>query len=187
MTVALTWVVGAALLCSPLVAAEGLKVGNREDALKSAGLIAGDLMDLYSGDDSSGVPGLLPEPYYWYQGGLFMSSFIDYWRWSGDSKFNDAVSEGMLFQVGEDKNFMPVNQTRTMGNDEQCVWALSAMLAAEYDFPKPSGDRPQWLELAKNVFNDQVLRIDDKACDGGLRWQVFSFNNGYNYKNSMLL
>ncbi len=59
------------------------------------------------------------------------------------------------------------------------------MRAAEFQFPKPSTSSPSWLDLAINVFNDQVLRWDTKTCEGGLRWQLYSFNAGYDYKNAM--
>ena len=59
------------------------------------------------------------------------------------------------------------------------------MRAAELRFPKPSTSSPSWLDLAVNVFNDQVLRWDTTDCGGGLRWQIFTFNEGYNYKNSL--
>jgi mannan endo-1,6-alpha-mannosidase len=42
----------------------------------------------------------------------------------------------------------------------------------------------EWITLATNVFNLQVARWDKLTCDGGLRWQIFTFNNGYNYKNT---
>jgi mannan endo-1,6-alpha-mannosidase len=35
------------------------------------------------------------------------------------------------------------------------------------------------------VFEEQVLRWDNQTCGGGVRWQIFSFSNGYNYKNSL--
>jgi mannan endo-1,6-alpha-mannosidase len=38
--------------------------------------------------------------------------------------------------------------------------------------------------VAQNVFEDQAARWDDSTCGGGLRWQIFTFNNGYNYKNT---
>jgi mannan endo-1,6-alpha-mannosidase len=44
---------------------------------------------------------------------------------------------------------------------------------------------PGWLALAQGVFNSQALRWDTTTCGGGLRWQIFSFNNGYTYKNSI--
>jgi mannan endo-1,6-alpha-mannosidase len=37
--------------------------------------------------------------------------------------------------------------------------------------------------MAQAVFNEQASRWDAAQCGGGLRWQIFSFNNGYNYKN----
>lgn len=36
-----------------------------------------------------------------------------------------------------------------------------------------------------NVFNDLAVRWDSSTCDGGLRWQIFTFNDGYDYKNAM--
>lgn len=58
------------------------------------------------------------------------------------------------------------------------------MSAAENKFPDPPVDQPQWLALTQAVFNSQAARWDDQTCGGGLRWQIFTFNNGYNYKNS---
>ncbi|KAK4494275.1 hypothetical protein PRZ48_014573 [Zasmidium cellare] len=59
------------------------------------------------------------------------------------------------------------------------------MTAAETNFPNPPADQPQWLALAQAVYNTQRLRWDDSSCSGGLKWQIFTFNNGYNYKNSI--
>jgi mannan endo-1,6-alpha-mannosidase len=82
-------------------------------------------------------------------------------------------------------DFMPRNQSRTLGNDDQGFWGLAAMSAAETNFPNPPPDQPQWLALAQSLFNQWVSRWDEEFCDGGLRWQIFTFNNGYNYKNSI--
>lgn len=59
------------------------------------------------------------------------------------------------------------------------------MSAAELNFPDPPANQPSWLALAQAVFNLQVSRWDDQNCGGGLRWQIFTFNNGYDYKNSI--
>lgn len=59
------------------------------------------------------------------------------------------------------------------------------MSAAEKNFPNPPDDRPQWLELVQAVFNTQAARWDTNKCGGGLRWQIFVFNDGYNYKNTV--
>ena len=58
------------------------------------------------------------------------------------------------------------------------------MRAAELRFPNPSTS-PSWLDLAINVFNDQVLRWDTNTCGGGLRWQIFKYNIGYDYKHTV--
>lgn len=57
------------------------------------------------------------------------------------------------------------------------------MDAAELNFPNPPSDQPQWLSLVEAVFNDQASVWDQATCNGGMRWQVFSFNLGYDYKN----
>ncbi|KAI9805016.1 MAG: hydrolase 76 protein [Piccolia ochrophora] len=59
------------------------------------------------------------------------------------------------------------------------------MSAAENKYPDPPEDEPQWLALAQATFNSQVARWDPLTCGGGLRWQIFTFNNGYNYKNTI--
>ena len=49
----------------------------------------------------------------------------------------------------------------------------------------PKTKAPSWLGLAQAVFNEQVARWDTQHCGGGLRWQIFQFNKGYDYKNSI--
>ena len=58
------------------------------------------------------------------------------------------------------------------------------MSAAEYNFPNPPADQPQWLELAQGVFNTQAARWDYATCNGGLRWQFNQLSPGYNLKTS---
>jgi mannan endo-1,6-alpha-mannosidase len=112
-------------------------------------------------------------------------ALIDYWRYTGDSTYNRMTSEAILWQVGPNKDFMPPNQTKAEGNDDQAFWGITALMAAESGFPDPPPEDPQWLALAQAVFNLQVTRWDDTSCGGGLRWQIFAFNRGYNYKNSI--
>lgn len=149
-------------------------------------------MTLYKGNQTGETPGILPGPpddgkgdYYWWQGGAMMGTYIDYWKLTGDDSYNQVVTQGMLHQVGEERNYMPRNFTASMGNDDQGFWGMSAMLAAENKFPDPPEDQPQWLALAQAVWTTQAApeRHDD-TCNGGLRWQIPSLNAGYNYKNS---
>ena len=75
--------------------------------------------------------------------------------------------------------------TYTQGNDDQAFWAFAVMSAVEFNFPAPPKGQPSWLSLAQAVFNEQAGRWDTTACGGGLRWQIFTWNNGYAYKNSI--
>lgn len=158
------------------------------DAAKT---IASQVMHYYGGDKPGNIPGLLPDPYYWWESGLAHDSLIKYWAKTGDDMYNDQITEGMLFQVGPDNNFMPPNQSTSIGNDDQSTWALASMTAAENGFPELPSDSGivSWLQFAQNVFDNQVARwqgeIEDKTCGGGLRWQIYSFNHGYDYKNAM--
>jgi mannan endo-1,6-alpha-mannosidase len=103
---------------------------------------------------------------------------------TGDTTYNDEVTQAILHQAGPKggESFVPSNQSKSEGNDDQIFWAFSAMNAAELNFPAPSADDPSWAAMAQSVFNGQANRWDDN-CAGGLRWQMFAFNNGYNYKN----
>ncbi|POR32203.1 Mannan endo-1,6-alpha-mannosidase DCW1 [Tolypocladium paradoxum] len=158
---------------------------------QSARTLAYDLMLFYTGNKTGGIPGTLPGPppagpYYWWEGGAMMGTYIDYWHLTGDSSYNKVVMEGMLHQVGENQNYMPANHTASLGNDDQGFWGMSAMLAAELKFPNPPDDKPQWLALAQAVWNTMAdPSRHDSNCNGGMRWQIPFSNNGYNYKNSI--
>jgi mannan endo-1,6-alpha-mannosidase len=110
---------------------------------------------------------------------------INYWYYTGDTTYNAVTTQALLHQAGDSGDYMPLNQTKTEGNDDQGFWGMAAMTAAETKFPDPPKGKPGWLALAQGVFNTQVPRWDTSTCNGGFRWQIFTFNNGYNYKNSI--
>lgn len=146
-------------------------------------------MSFYTGE----IPGLLPGPppdgdYYQWTGGALWAAMLDYRSRTGDTQYDDKISQGLLWQRGPSNDFLSPNWTASMGNDDQAVWGMTALLAAETGFAEPKGaDDPQWLTLARNVFDEQSSpsrRVDSGSCEGGLRWQILPFNNGYNYVNS---
>ena len=158
----------------------------RTDSIKSAAnIVAYGMVQTYTGNVTGGVPGNLPAPYYWWEAGAWCGVLIDYYYFTGDDTYNDITTQAMLFQVGPNNDYMPPNQTKTEGNDDQAFWGMAAMSAAEQTYPNPPADSPQWLALAQAVFNSQALRWDTTSCNGGLKWQIFTFNDGYNYKNSI--
>jgi mannan endo-1,6-alpha-mannosidase len=156
------------------------------DSIKTAAsTVAKGLMKFYTGNNPGDIPGILPSPYFWWEaGGMFMT-MVDYYHYTGDSTYNNITSQALLFQTGPDHDYMPPNQTKNEGNDDQGFWGMAAMLAAETNFPNPPKDQPQWLALAQAVFNEMASRWDTTSCGGGLRWQIFTFNNGFTYKNSI--
>jgi mannan endo-1,6-alpha-mannosidase len=158
----------------------------KSESIKAASKIVADgMMKYYNGNQTGQTPGNLPQPYYWWEAGAAFGALIDYYYYTGNSEYNDVTTQAMLFQVGPNNDYMPPNQTKTEGNDDQAFWGMAAMSAAEQKFPDPPHDKPQWLALAQAVFNSQALRWDNSTCGGGLRWQIFTFNNGYNYKNTI--
>lgn len=105
-------------------------------------------------------------------------SLIDYWYYTGDDTYNNITSQALVFQMGDAYDFMPANQSKDEGNDDQVFWGFSVMSAAEYQFPDPPSGDPTWASLAQAVWNSQVVRWDTSTCAGGLRWQIYSFNAG---------
>ena len=118
-------------------------------------------------------------------GGALMGSLIEYWYYTKDDTYVELTKQGLLFQVGDNNDYMPKNQTLTEGNDDQGFWGLAVMSAAEYNFPAPKDDEPSWLALAQAVFNTQAPRWDMEYCNGGLRWQIYNWNKGWDYKNTI--
>lgn len=112
-------------------------------------------------------------------------TMVEYWYYTGDTTYNSVVEAALISQIGTDDDFMPLNQTKTEGNDDQGFWGMAAMTAAETKFVDPASTDPGWLALAQGVFNSYVGRWDTSTCGGGLRWQIFTFNSGYDYKNSV--
>ena len=166
-------------------AAVTLDVTNIDSIKVAAKAVAANMMSQYTGSNPGDIPGNLPAPYYWWEAGAMFGAMIDYWYFTGDDTWNNVTMQAMLHQVGPDNDYMPPNQTKTEGNDDQAFWAMAAMSAAENKFPDPPEGQPQWLALVQAVFNLQVARWDTSTCGGGLRWQIYNFNSGYNYKNTI--
>jgi len=165
--------------------------GSIKDAAAS---VAKGLIAYYDGDQPGKIPGILPGPppsgdYYWGESGQMWNTLIAYAHAMGDSSYNDLIAKGLLWQTGPGDNFMPANWSTALGNDDQGMWAMAAMTAAETNFT--TGQSNNWLRLAQNVFDNMASPSrwnetgGEDSCGGGLRWQVFTFNAGYDYKNSI--
>lgn len=180
-----------------LGSAESFSIDTPEELVTTAKTLAFDLMTLYNGNETGETPGILPGPppagdYYWWEAAGFFATFLDYWHVTGDDSYNDVVVQGLVHQRGPGDNYMPPNITATLGNDDQCGWALASMIAAENELPEPGNGEASWLKVAENVFDTMAWRDDVESgengtCGGGLRWQVAMFNAGYDFKNSKFM
>ncbi|KAI0020285.1 glycoside hydrolase family 76 protein [Xylariomycetidae sp. FL0641] len=154
------------------------------DSIKqAAALVAEDLMTFYKGDEPGEIPGVLPldDDYYFYTGGALWGALLSYRSRTGNTSYDDIISNGMEHQVGAKDDFMPANWSASLANDDQDIWALTSVLAATTDLEETQSN-VTWLQMAQNVFDEQSNRpLDDGNCKGLLRWQIFPTNTGYNY------
>lgn len=162
-----------------------LDITNTQNVKDVASTMAYGMLSRYTGNLTGDVPGNLPDPYHWWTTGAMFGALLDYWWITGDETYNNITMQALLHQASPSRDFMPENQTLTLGNDDQGFWAMAAMTAAENKFPDPPEGQPQWLALAQACFNQWVTRWDPSICGGGLRWQIFEFNKGFDYKNSI--
>lgn len=170
---------------SSLVQAVWLDTNNVTTIREAAALVAYGLMDYYQGDQYGGTIGMFSNPYYWWEAGGAWGGMIDYTYFFDNDTYVDVVKTAMEFQTGSDYNYIPLNQSTTEGNDDQGFWGIAAMDAAERNFLNPTDPKMAWLTLAQGVFNTMQARWDTGLCGGGLRWQIFQWNSGYDYKNSV--
>ncbi|MCJ1381010.1 hydrolase 76 protein [Xylographa soralifera] len=163
-----------------------LNVNDEASIKQAASTIAYGLMSYYTGNQSSSpvAEGTFPAPYYWWEAGAIWGAMIDYWHYSNDSTYNDVVTQALLSQISPTEDFMPPAEAGQEGNDDQFFWAAAAMTAAERNFTTPSTPTSRWLQLATSVFNDQAQRWNTATCGGGLKWQIYPSNTGYDYKNT---
>lgn len=177
------WLTAATSLFAPTLAIE-ITVSDPKSVEKAASIAGAQMLTYYNGTKYGYAPGILTNPYYWWEAGAMFGIMIHFWHLTGNDSLNQLVMDGLLWQKGDQNNFEPANQTKDLGNDDQSFWAYAALDAAEFGFPNPPEGNPSWLALAQAVFNRQIARWDSANCGGGLRWQIYQFNPGYNYKNT---
>ena len=124
--------------------------------------------------------GLLAQPYYWWQSGSTLDALLTYFHTTGDASYNSLVSNTLLSQTTGTNDFMTADAT---GNDDQAWWGLAAISAAEYGLPQAGPIA--WIDLAKNVFNDQKGRWQTARCNGGLKWKINPADAGYTYRSTI--
>lgn len=162
-----------------------LDTNNVTTIKEATALVAEGLLDYYEGNTYGGTVGMFVWPYYWWEAGGAWGSLIDYTYYMENDTYVSLIKEALQYQTGSDNNYIPLNQSTTEGNDDQGFWGISVMAAAEKNFSNPEDETKAWLTLAQAVFNTMSARWDTAECGGGLRWQIFMWNSGYDYKNSV--
>jgi mannan endo-1,6-alpha-mannosidase len=158
--------------------------------MSAAATLAHGLMSSYKNnatDTAFKDVGTFPyPPYYWWESGAIWGGMVNYWAYTGDTSYVETTTQALMAQAMPTMDFMAPDWYFSLGNDDQAFWAIACLNAAEYNFPVPAGNASTvWLDLAEGVFNSQVARWDMSTCNGGLRWQIFPQNKGYDYKNSI--
>lgn len=157
---------------------------SKESICAAAKLVADGEWNYYEGLKRGGTVGMFTNPYYWWHAGEAFGGLLDYYIYcdKDNSTLKSLIFNGMYHQAGDDYNYIPSNQSMTEGNDDQGVWGLALLEAVERNFTDPEHS---WLSMAQAVYNTMYLRWDTSHCGGGLRWQIFTWNSGYDYKNSI--
>ncbi|KAK5131651.1 hypothetical protein LTR08_000778 [Meristemomyces frigidus] len=186
---AVTYSLAAVAAGLRLANAIALDINSTASITNASSTLAYGLMSLYQNNQSSTpltAVGTLPAPLYWWEAGGVWGGMIDYWAYTNDSSYVATIQQALLAQVGPDNNYMPPAYFASLGNDDQSFWAFAVLSAVEYGFPTPAGNSSTlWLDLAEAVFNTQWPRWDNTSCNGGLKWQIFDYNKGWDYKNSI--
>lgn len=166
---------------------------SKSSICKNAALIVNGTLDYYEGTKYGGTVGMFAQPYYWWQAGEAFGSLLNYQYYCASEQDKDIgenvenlIYDGITSQLGENFDLMVANISSSEGNDDQAVWGLTIMNAAEAKYPQPTKNgNITWGEIGINVLNSMFSRWDD-TCGGGIRWQIFNTNNnGFTYKNSI--
>ncbi|RKF63358.1 Mannan endo-1,6-alpha-mannosidase DCW1 [Erysiphe neolycopersici] len=163
-----------------------LDVTDEKSIKNAAGTLAYGMMGYYTGNitNTDSTIAVLPPPYYWWESGAMWGAMLDYQHYTGDPSYAQVIGQALFSQRGPKNDLMVPLHVKDEGNDDQAFWGFATMSAAEKNFSSTSPDLT-WIDLTQNLWNTQVNRWDVSSCGGGLRWQIFDFNKGYNYKNAV--
>ncbi|XXG94373.1 hypothetical protein Hte_000628 [Hypoxylon texense] len=180
--------VHAAALAAAFTSPKDININDPTSIRSVASTLAYGTMAWYSGNvtDTPETIAVFPPPHYWWQAGAAWGAMLDYSHYTGDSSYDEVITQALLSQVGPKFDFMMPLHFGSEGNDDQAFWSFAILEAAERNFPQPDDTTPPWLDIASNIWNSMVVRWNTSSCGGGLAWQIFESNpNGMHYKNSV--
>ncbi|WBW72486.1 plasma membrane mannan endo-1,6-alpha-mannosidase Dfg502 [Schizosaccharomyces osmophilus] len=121
---------------------------------------------------------------YWWMTGSCLNGMLNTYSGTKNKTHMGLVVDSLLANKGENDDFAPDNEKFNLGNDDQGIWGLTGMSAAEINIQDNQSD-VSWAAIAQAVTNEMSARWDNSSCNGGIRWQIYSFNQGYSYKNTI--
>ncbi|KAI1635433.1 glycoside hydrolase [Biscogniauxia mediterranea] len=180
--------VNAAALAATFVAPKDLDINDPVSIRSVASTLAYGTMSYYTGNitNTPDTLAVFPQPHYWWQAGACWGAMLDYSHYTGDTSYDDVITQALSSQVGPSFDFMVPTHYGDEGNDDQAFWSFAVLDAAERNWPQPDDTIPDWLQIAENIWNTMAPRWNTTSCGGGLAWQIFPTNpNGMDYKNSV--
>lgn len=163
----------------------GIDLSSPSSICNALRLVTSNTLKYYEGSRPGGSIGLFEEPYYWWEAGEAWGGLINVWRYCAPESLDNLIFDSLMAQRGSHMDYVPLNQSFTEGNDDQGFWGFALMEAVETGFKDPPDDQPGWLGLAQRVTASMESRWDEDECGGGLRWQIYTWNKGYTYKNTI--
>ncbi|KAI6093512.1 glycoside hydrolase family 76 protein [Hypoxylon rubiginosum] len=180
--------VHAAALAAAFTSPKDIDINDPTSIRSVASTLAYGTMAWYSGNvtDTPETIAVFPPPHYWWQAGAAWGAMLDYSHYTGDTSYDEVITQALLSQVGPKFDLMAPLHYGSEGNDDQAFWSFAILEAAERNFPQSDDTIPPWLDIASNIWNSMVVRWNTSSCGGGLAWQIFESNpNGMHYKNSV--
>lgn len=167
-----------------------LDPSSKDSICRGTALIQKGILDYYFQNNAT-----FQEPYYWWEGGLAFNNMIENACLCENSTLIPLITDALLMKSGDNFNFMPEDQIMVEANDDLAIWGFTLLTAAERNISLPENGTlgynsiPSWIEMAENVYLSMYERWQNKSlssdCGGGLRWQIFPWNKGYDYKNTV--
>ncbi|GME83890.1 unnamed protein product [Ambrosiozyma monospora] len=181
-------------LLTTMANALSIKAGDVDSVCNATAQVIKGTLNYYGGLKNPAQVGVFYDPYYWWEAGEGWGGMIINWQFcknndtygpNNNDTLESILYDALMSQRGSGNDYIPSSQSLTEGNDDQAFWGLAVLEAAERNFTNPPEKEPGWLALSQAVFNTMWARWDTENCGGGLRWQIFTWNKGYDYKNTI--
>ncbi|KAK8044098.1 family 76 glycoside hydrolase, partial [Apiospora rasikravindrae] len=178
---------------------------NQDSIKETAAEVAKDLLSFYKGEDPGWTfaIGILPGPppdgdYFWWIGGAMYVAILTpvgyLARLPPPDRGHAIRPHHHAVAGGAERREQGLHAGQLDGDHGQRRPGLlghDGHAGGRDQLPPPPAETGlDWLALVQAVFNEQTMlerrvNIPGNNCNGGLRWQAFSINNGFDYVNTI--